>query len=236
MARFPNLVQAALLFDRPNPVNLDTLIENFVASGAQIGVRYNRVETKPGVFYRLFGNNVMITVEYIGSPAKTQLFETALGTPFTRITNPDARTARPAPLPHSGFDHQGAMPPTPEITALLTKMNVAGVLERGQTLDHFRARLSLCGTLAVLAHGMGKASLVHRTTSDQLQTGEVFANSPRAACRACCTSTRCCSMATKSADGRDQISIKTFGANNFRRPGNPLSRGQSHSLAGIYWA
>src|SRR5271166_2369035 len=89
VAQFPNLVQAALLFDRPNPANLDTMIENFVTAGTKAGVRFNRVETKPGAFYRLFGGDVMVTVEYIGSPAKTQVFETALATPFTRLTNPN---------------------------------------------------------------------------------------------------------------------------------------------------
>jgi hypothetical protein len=66
------MVQAALLFDRSNPVDLDALTESFVAAATKLGVRYNRVETRPGAFYRLFDGDVMITMEYIGNPANRQ--------------------------------------------------------------------------------------------------------------------------------------------------------------------
>jgi hypothetical protein len=97
----------------------------------------------------------------------------------------------------------------------LAKMNMSGVLERGQTLDHFRARLSLCGTLSRLAHGMGKASLVHWTSSDQLQTGEVFAKLVARGVPSLLHIHPLLFNGGKSADGRDQISIKTFGAKYF---------------------
>lgn len=216
MAQFPEMVQAALLFDRPNPVNLDALIENFVTAVTKVGIRYNRVETKPGVFYRLFGGDVMITMEYIGSPAKTQVFEAALATPFTRLTNPNARELIARHRSHILVNvHHGAMPPTPEIAALLAKMNMSGVLQRGRSLDHFRERLSLCATLSRLAQAMGKASLVHWTSSDHLLIGEVFANLAARGVPSLLHVHPFLLNGGKSADGRDQVTIKTFGAKYF---------------------
>jgi hypothetical protein len=210
------MVQAALLFDRSNPVNLDMLIEIFVKAGTEIGVRYHRVENKPGVFYRLFGGDVMITVEYIGSPAKTQVFEAALATPFTRLTNPNARELIARHQSHILVNvHQGAMPPTSEIAALLAKMDMSRVLQSGQSLEHFRVRLSLCGTLSRLAHAMGKASLVHWTTSDHLLTGEVFAKLVAGRVPSLLHVHPLLFNGGKSADGRDQTTIATFGAKYF---------------------
>jgi hypothetical protein len=216
VAQYPNEVQSVLLFDRPNPANLDTLIETFVTSGAEAGVRYNRVETKPGAFYRLFGGDVMITLEYRGSPAKTQVFEAALATPFTRLTTPDARGLIARHRSHIVINvHQRAIPPTPEIAALLAKMNMSDVIQGGQSLDQFRARLSLCGTLSRLAHAMGKASLVRWTSSDQLMTGDVFAKVAARGVPSLLHIHPLLFNGGKSADGRDQISIKTFGAKYF---------------------
>jgi len=85
------------------------------------------------------------------------------------------------------------------------------VLQSGQSLDHFRERLSLCGTLSRLAHAMGKASLVHWTTSDQLPQGDVFDKLAAGEIPNLLHVHPLLSNGGKSADGRDQTIIATFG-------------------------
>jgi hypothetical protein len=216
VTQFPNLVQAALLFDRPNPIDLDTLIESFMEAGTKLGRRYNRVEAKPGAFHRLFGGNVMITVEYIGSPANSQNFNAALGTTFTQMTNPKARELIAQHRSHILVNvHHGVMPPTPEITSVLEKMGVSQSLRSGQSRDDFRERLSLCGSLARVVNTAGRASLVHWTTSDQLMTGDVFAELVKGGVPGLLHIHPLLWPGGKSADGRNQITITTFGAKYF---------------------
>src|SRR5262249_4973252 len=80
MAQFPSRIQAALLFDAAQPLDMDSLVREFLAAEAATGTQYKLVyDTKPGVFYRLFGSNdVMITVEHVGRQAQLPLFEAAL--------------------------------------------------------------------------------------------------------------------------------------------------------------
>src|SRR5262249_43344033 len=93
MAQFPSSIQAALLFDRAQPLDMDALVREFLAAEAETGTHYDLVaDTEPGVFYRIFGgNDVMITVEHVGRQAKLPLFEDALSSPFTNMGTPDAR-------------------------------------------------------------------------------------------------------------------------------------------------
>ena len=205
-----------MLFDRPNPVNLDGLIENFVAAGITAGTRFNRLETKPGIFYRLFGGDVMITMEYIGRPAESRAFETALSTSFTRLTNPNARALIARHRSHILVKvHRGALPPSPEIAALLAKMDLSCMLQGDRSLDQFRERLSLCSTLSRLAHAMGNASLVYWTSSVHLLQGDVFAKLADCEAPSLLHVHPLLISGGKSGDGRDQTAITTFGAKSF---------------------
>jgi hypothetical protein len=210
------LVQAALLFDHPNPVHLDPLIASFVTAAAKIGVRYKPIETNPGRFHRLYGDGVMITVEYVGGPAKPRLFDVALSTAFTRLTNPDARGLIARHQSHILVNvHHGVIPPNPATAAFLAKIDTSGAFQVGQTLDHFRERLSLCATLSRLIHSVGKASLVHWTTSDQLPLGHVFDKLATGEVPNLLHIHPLLANCGKNAEGRDQVDIKTFGAKYF---------------------
>ena len=216
MAQFPTMVQAALLFDRLDPLVLETLIETFVSLSANGGTAYKRIEAKPGLFYRLFGGDVMVTVEYVGSPAKAQVFEAALGTVFTQMTNPGARAAVARHRSHILVNvHHGALPPTNEISALLAKMNLAGMLQGAQSPNQFHERLTVCSGLALLAHKMGKASLVHWTQTDHLLPGDVFAQLALAPLPSLLHVHPFLFKGEPGADGRDQMTITTFGAKHF---------------------
>ena len=214
--KYPNLVQAALLYDRVRPVDLEKLVQLFLSAGERVGLQYNRVETKPGAFYRLFGQDTMITVEYLGQPAQARLFDAALSTTFTQVANPNARELIARHRSHILINvHHGAMPPTGEIAALLAQLNVSEMLQAGQTLDHYRERLSLCGTLAHMAHHLSPASLVHWTTSDHLLKGDTFAKLTDGHVPGLLHIHPFLSNGGKSADGRDQVAITTFGATPF---------------------
>lgn len=105
MAQFPSRIQAALLFDVAHPLDMDALVREFLAAEEGTGTHYKLVyDTKPGVFYRLFGtNHVMITVEHVDRQAQLPLFEAALSSPFTNMGTPDARErlARHSPISSS---------------------------------------------------------------------------------------------------------------------------------------
>jgi hypothetical protein len=144
------------------------------------------------------------------------VFEAALGTPFTQLTNPNARELIARHRSHILVNvHHGPMSPTSEIAALLARMDMSRILQAGQSLDHFRERLSLCGVLSALAHSMGKASLVHWTSSDHLLTGDVFVEVAPRGVPSLLHIHPFLFNGGKSADGRNQITITTFGAKYF---------------------
>ncbi len=175
MTRFPDFLQSVMLFDSRKPLDLDAFVRQFLANEAKIGDSYNIVaDTKPGVFYRLFGSkNVMLTIEYVEGRAQTHLFEPSLRSSFTQIITPDARDRIAAHKSHIIFGvHHGSMPPTGEIGDLLKKL---GAPRLGASLPAFRQRLSLCWALTSIANIIARASLIHWTSSDHLLTGEAFA-------------------------------------------------------------
>ncbi len=139
-----------------------------------------------------------------------------MGTAFTQLTNPTALDLIAQHRSHILVNvHHGVMPPTSEITSLLEKMGAAGIPHRGRTLGHFRERLSLCGTLAGLVNTAGRASLVHWTTSDHLMPGSVFAELAKAGVPGLLHIHPVLYQGGKSASGRDQVTITTFGAKYF---------------------
>ena len=174
MSQYPAFIQACLLFDSAAPYPLADLIKSFLGAEAGLATSYNLVfDTKPGVFYRLFGTNgVMITVEFVPGQARAPLFETALSLPFTKVATPDARERISNHKSHVIVGvHHGAIPPEKDILAFTQKL---GVALPGASLREFRLRLALCGRLAAMAHRLQSASLVHWTCTDHLMTGDAF--------------------------------------------------------------
>jgi hypothetical protein len=215
MAQFPGSIQAALLFDSGQPLDMDVLVREFLAAEAGTGTRYNLVfDTKPGVFYRLFGSNgVMMTVEHVGRQAKLSLFETALSSPFTNMGTPDARERLAR---HKSYilveAHHGPLPPTPEVLSLLEK---SGMPAPGHSLAEFRLRMTLCGKLSTMVHRMGNATLVHWTPNDHLMRGDMFATLAAVPAPSLLHIHPFLFNGGESTDGRPQVEIRTIGAHHF---------------------
>jgi hypothetical protein len=215
MAQFPASIQAALLFDNARPLDMDALVREFLAAEAAAGTNYNLVyDTKPGVFYRLFGSNdLMITVEHVGRQAKLPLFEAALSSPFTNMGTPDARERLAR---HKSYilveAHHGSLPPTPELLGLLDKI---GMPARGHSLAEFCLRMSLCCKLSTMAHRMGNATLVHWTPNDHLMRGDAFATLAAVPPPSLLHIHPLLFDGGESADGRPQVEIRTIGAHHF---------------------
>ena len=171
MSQFPSSLQVCLLFDRTDPVDLEALVARFQAEEQPIA--YNRVfDTRPGVFYRLFGqNNVMATLEYIDRPTNPALFNAALTAPFVTAATPDARERIAA---HKSYviinTHHGALPPQGEIGGILRRMNISV----GADLGSFKQRLRIAARLGALVCEMGRPSLVHWTPTDHLLREDAF--------------------------------------------------------------
>jgi len=215
MAQFPSRIQAALLFDAAHPLDMDALVREFLAAEEGAGTHYKLVhDTKPGVFYRLFGtNHVMITVEHVDRQARLPLFEAALSSPFTNMGTPDARERLAR---HKSYilveAHSGALPPTPEVLGLLEKL---GMPAPGHSLAEFRLRMTLCGKLSTLAHRMGNATLVHWTPNDHLMKGDMFARLAVEPAPSLLHIHPLLFDGGESADGRPQVEIRTIGARHF---------------------
>jgi hypothetical protein len=215
VAQYPKQIQAAVLFDRVKPFPLEKLVDTFIATDAATGVTYNRVfDTKPGVFYRLYGtNNAMITVEYIEKQAHAPLFETALSTPFTQRATPDARARIARHRSHILVNVQhGVMPQIPQVAAFMKQLNVP---QDGHSLRDFQSRLLRCGAMSAIAHTLGDASLVHWTTTDHLLTGKDFAQFAMQPAPSLLHIHPLILQGGRSADRREQVQIKTFGAAHF---------------------
>lgn len=171
MSQFPSTIQVCLLFDRANPVDLEALVARF--QGEELPVSYKLVfDTKPGVFYRLFGQNeVMATLEYIDRPTNPAHFNAALTAPFVTAATPDARERIAA---HTGYVlvnvHHGALPPQGEIGDLLRKLDI----KAGADLGSFKQRLRIAARLGALVCEMGRPSLVHWTPTDHLLREDAF--------------------------------------------------------------
>jgi hypothetical protein len=208
-------LQAALLFDRPQPLNLDDAAKKFLELEAvQTGTKYNVVEAKQNLFYRLYGSNdMMVTLERIDGQANRAVFNASLASPITRMATPDVeeRLARHQSHVLVGA-HHGVFGPMPQHEEFLKKIDFP---QAGNSLPQFRQRLRICGLLGLLCHDLGQASLVHWTQADHLMKGETFAAialqpppgplhvHPRLF------------QADPTMDGRHQVEILTFGVSHF---------------------
>lgn len=215
MALYPSLIQSALLFDQKQPVDLDGLVKAFLAGQAISGIEYNFVfDTVPGKFYRLFGtNNLMITIEYIDSPAQADVFEPSLSSPFTPVLTHDAaqRLARHKSHILVGV-HHGSLPPIAEVEAIFKTLTLA---RPGHSLAEFKERLTMCAHVSGMVNRAAEAVLVHWTTSNLLLTGELFSGLAEMSVPNPLHIHPLPYAAGTSADGRDQIEFNTFGVQHF---------------------
>ena len=169
---FPNDIQSALLFERP-VANLDAIMRGFLNVEAARGLDYNIVEAKPGTFYRLYGaGELMITLEYIAGPAKSDVFKPAMSSAITRIFCPDMGERLMRHKSHILIGvSDGVLPSTPDIDRMLAQI---GYQKPSATLPKFLRRLDTCALLSRIAMDEARAIAVHWTQSDQLIPGEMF--------------------------------------------------------------
>lgn len=171
--RFPNEVQAALLFDQPFR-NLESVVRSFIRLEQMQGrLPFNVSEAKPGVFYRLFGQDeLMITLEYMGGPAEMAVFQQALGSTVTGLLSPDIRQRLTSSRSHVLINvSHGVLGSSPDVMKLISEL---GMPMEGHSLPQFRRRLEVCTMLARLTSDELMPQVVHWTQSNQLIPGEKF--------------------------------------------------------------
>ena len=171
--QFPNDIQAALLFDR-RVDDLESIVRTFLRiEEARSGTRFNVPESKPGLFYRLFGADEMtITFEYVDRAADMALFQQPLASRVTGLLCPDVRErlVRNRSMILINVSH-GVLGNSPEAMQALA---LIGLPMEGQSLPQFKARLELCALAARIACDHAPPSVVHWTQSNQLIPGETF--------------------------------------------------------------
>lgn len=172
--QFPHEIQAALLFDR-RVDSLDAIVRNFLRlEEARSGARYNAVEAKKGIFYRLFGggDELMVTLEYVDGPANMDVFQQALGSAITGIVCPDIRQRltknRSCILVNVSHGALG------NSQQLLDLMAMIGRAPEGHSLPQFVRRLNACALIARIVCDDTPAQAVHWTQSNQIIPGEAF--------------------------------------------------------------
>ncbi len=213
--QFPNNIQAALLFDRKKPLDLDALVRTFLQMQEEQNVQYNLAsDTKPGIFYRMYGSNdVMITVELINGQAQLPVFDATLSSPFTQQITPDARKRLSTHKSHILVGvHHGTIPPMPEMEAFFKQLDMP---QPGSSLNEFRLRLLLCSFISLTAHKMSEISLVHWGMSDLLITGEMFASIALDLAPSFLHIHPLLFDGGKGPSGQQQIEIKTHGVSHF---------------------
>ena len=175
MVKFPHLVQAALLFDDENPLDMAALAQSFMSSEASNGIDYTTaIDTNPGIYYRLYGTNqVMVTLEHVPGKAQAPLFEAALSSYFTAMTTPDARERIARHRSHVLVSvHHGVIPPIPEFTKVMQELELP---QAGNSLPEYKQRLAVCSQIAQQANRMGEPSLIHWHVTNHLLPGNAFA-------------------------------------------------------------
>ena len=175
--QFPNDIQACLLFDGRVSA-LDDIVRAFMrVEEARSGTTFHLPEVRPGSFYRLYGGGeeLMVTLEYLDSPANAEVFAQALGSAVTGILCPDIRQrlmlSRSHILVNVSHGAMGDVLGSPDIARFLQQIDYA---VPGQSLGQFERRLDVCALIARLVCDHAPARVVHWCQSNQLFPGETF--------------------------------------------------------------
>jgi hypothetical protein len=184
---------------------------------ARSGARFNVPEAKPGIFYRLYGGDqLMITLEYVDSPADMAVFQQPLASTVTGMMCPDIRERltrnRAHILVNVSHGVLGGVASDPKIAALLRDI---GMQREGGSLPQFMRRLDILGLISRIVCDKGGPSALHWTQSNQLFSGEAFdilAGSP--APNHLHVHPYLFGKA-RGAGGEPEIGIRTFGVRHF---------------------
>jgi hypothetical protein len=173
--QYPNEIQAALLFDKP-VAGLEEVVRTFMRiEAATSGASFNIPESKAGTFYRLYGGDqLMITLEYLDTPAAPEVFQQALASTITGLLCPDARQRimrnRSHILINVSHGVLGGVAHDPRIAGFLQQVGI----REGHSLAQFRRRLEVLALLARMVGDLEVPQLVHWTQSNQIIPGERF--------------------------------------------------------------
>ncbi len=215
--RFPDDIQAALLFDAPI-TNLEEMVRAFARlEEARTGATFNMPEARPGLFYRLFGSGeLMVTFEYVARPPNVELFQPALASPVTGIIGPDIRGAltrcRSHILINVSHGAMGGVLDSPDIAQFLSAIdfNVPGA-----SLPQFVRRLEVCALASRIVGDHVQPQAVHWVQSDQLIPGEKFDAFASAAAPSPLHVHPVLFGSAERNDPKPKVGIRTFGARHF---------------------
>jgi hypothetical protein len=215
--QFPNEIQSAILFDR-KVTSLEQMVRSFAkVEEARSGTRFAAPEVKPGLFYRLYGGDqLMITLEYVGAPAKEAVFQQPLGSTVTGTYCPDARErikqSRSHILVNVSHGVLGGVASNPGIANFLDQL---GMGREGHSLPQFKQRLEMLGLITRIICDHAPATLVHWTQSNLLLPPATFDTFAAAGAPGPLSVHPFLFGKAKGASGKPEIGIRTFGVRHF---------------------
>lgn len=175
--KYPNRLQTALVFDRPIDI-LEQAVQDFArVEEMKSGATFNVPESNPGKFYRLFNGDeeLMLTFEYLDSPANPDVFHAAFSSPITGQLCPDIRErvmlSKSHILIEISHGVMGGVENIPEIAGMLSEL---GMPQAGASQTQFHRKLEMLTLMTRVICDHAKPSAVHWTQSDQLFDYEKF--------------------------------------------------------------
>ncbi len=180
--RYPNRIQAALLFDQPFD-GLDDVARDFArVIEMKTGSTFNVPEHRPGMFLRLFGGGrtegggeLMVTFELLTGPGAIDVYSGALGSSITGILCPDMRQRVMRARCHILLDIShgvlGGVEEDPKFAPMLSEL---GVNRLWATQDAFHTRLETLALMIRVTSDHITPSAIHWTQSNQLLDLDTF--------------------------------------------------------------
>lgn len=172
---WPVNLQAALLYDRAEPVAVTSIMQNFLKIEHNVARLSYNVVGNTGTYVQLYcgARDLMIAAEWVDKPTNPAAFEQALASPYNAMfAAPDARNAIAR---HRGYFlinvHHGVIPPTVLDKEFMARLNLA---QAGQSTEHYIERLRVLGLVASLACDASAPTLAHWTFSEVLTRPELI--------------------------------------------------------------
>ena len=215
--QFPNELQAAIVFDR-RITSLEQMVAAFTeGEEARSGARFNMVEAKPGIFYRLFGGGeLMITLEYMDGPAEEAVFQQPLASVVMGTYCPDARARLQKSRSHILVNvSHGVLGNVLQSSGIAAMLDGIGMPREGASLPQFRARLHTLALITRIDCDIAPAELIHWTQSNLLLLPAIFNTLAGGGAPAPLHIHPFLFGKQMGASGKPEIGIRTFGARHF---------------------
>ena len=216
--QFPNELQSAIVFDQ-RITSLDQMVDAFTKIEAErSGARFNMIEAKPGIFYRLYGggDELMITLEYMDNPANEAVFEQPLASLVTGTYCPDARARIQKSRSHILVNvSHGVLGNVLQSSGIAAMLDGIGMPREGASLPQFRTRLEALALITRIICDVEPAQLIHWTQSNLLFPPEIFTTLADAGAPGPLHIHPFLFGNPGGAGGRPEVGIRTFGARHF---------------------